>query len=139
MATTEKKVRIFIDDDTVPFAEYTPPVKFQLDTTKLQDGDHTLTVVARSTNGKEGIKKVKFVVRNGPEISVSGIKENDVVDDKVSIAVNAYGSETREIFVVDDSENPIAIPSWLWVVILGFAAWGAFYLISYLNGPGGSG
>ena len=135
MSVTEKKIRIFLDDDTVPFAEYTPPVKFQLDTTKLQDGEHTLTVVARSTDGKEGIKKINFIVRNGPEINVSGIRENDVVDDKVSIAVNAYGSETREIFVVDGSENPNAIPNWLWVIFLGFVAWGAFYLISYLNGP----
>ncbi|MDN5216065.1 cytochrome C [Fulvivirgaceae bacterium BMA12] len=135
MDKADKKIRIFLDDDSIPFAEYTPPVKFQLDTTKMQDGDHTLTIVARSTDGREGIKKVDFVVRNGPEINVSGIKNNDVVDDKVNIVVNAYGSETREIFVVDGSENPNAIPNWLWVVMLGFIAWGAFYLISYLNAP----
>ncbi len=135
MDKADKKIRIFLDDDSIPFAEYTPPVKFQLDTTKMQDGDHTLTIVARSTDGREGIKKVNFVVRNGPEINVSGIKNNDVVDDKVNVVVNAYGSETREIFVVDGSENPNAIPNWLWVVMLGFIAWGAFYLISYLNAP----
>ena len=136
MPVTEKKVWIFLDDDTVPFGEYTPPVKFQLDTTKLQDGEHTMTVVARSTDGREGIKKIKFTVRNGPEINVSGITENDVVDNKVGIAINAYGSESREIFVVEGSENPTAIPNWLWIMVLGFAAWGAFYLVSYLNGPG---
>lgn len=136
MPVTEKKVRIFLDDDTVPFGEYTPPVKFQLDTTKLQDGEHTMTVVARSTDGREGIKKIKFTVRNGPEINVSGITENDVVDNKVGIAINAYGSESREIFVVEGSENPTAIPNWLWIMVLGFVAWGAFYLVSYLNGPG---
>ena len=136
MRITEKKIRIFLDDDSLPFAEYTPPVKFQLDTTKLLDGEHTMTVVARSTDGKEGIKKIKFIVRNGPEINVGGIKENDVVDDKVNISVNAYGSETREIFVVEGSENPTAVPNWLWVIILGFVAWGTFYLVSFLNGPG---
>ena len=52
-------IKVFLDDDPQPFAEFPAPVKFILDTTKIPDGKHTLRVVAKSSNNVEGIKTIK--------------------------------------------------------------------------------
>lgn len=124
-------VRVFLDDDPKPFAEFGTPVRFVLDTTKLVDGDHKLRVVSRSTDGKEGIKEIRFKVRNGPAITVVGLKEGDTVDDKVPLLINSYGSERRDFFVVHGSETPKAIPSWIWALVILFVGWSVFYVIMY--------
>lgn len=125
------QVRIFLDDDSVPFAEFKAPVRFVLDTTKLVDGEHSLRIVSRSTDGKEGTNHIRFTVRNGPAITVVGLKDGDVVDDKVPLIINAYGSERRDLFIVHGSETPKAIPSWIWVILISFVGWAIFYLIMY--------
>ena len=56
---------IFIDDDNAPVAEIKSPVSFELDTRKLTDGDHMLKIVSKDPTGKEGIRKIPFIVRNG--------------------------------------------------------------------------
>lgn len=127
----KKHIRIFLDDNSQPLGEFTPPSNFSLDTTKIPDGPHTLKVVATSSDGVEGLKMVDFVVRNGPEIALSGLKEDDVVSEQIDLSVNAYGSETRENFIVSGSETPRAVPAWLWVLVMGFVAWAGFYLLSY--------
>jgi hypothetical protein len=76
-------IKVYLNEEPQPFAEFSPPVKFALDTTKIPDGKHQLKIVAKSTSGKEGIKLIPFEVRNGPYINVSGIKENEVVSDAV--------------------------------------------------------
>lgn len=126
-------IRVFIDDDPQPFLEEKPPVKIQLDTTKLADGKHKLKVVARSSDGSEGVRHIPFEVRNGPSISVIGLKDDDVVDNNISLTLNAYGSERKDLFIVTGSENPKAIPAVLWVLLLGFVGWALFYLIMYLS------
>src|SRR5690554_1809345 len=100
----QRKIRLFLDDEPKPFAEFRPPVKFVFDTTRLTDGKHTLKIVARSTDGKEGIKNIPFEVRNGPAISVVGLRDHEVVTEQIPITVNAYGSERRDVFVVTGSE-----------------------------------
>lgn len=129
----EKTVKIFLDDMEEPIQEVRPPANFQLDTTQIPDGPHTLTMVATSSDGVKGIKKVDFTVRNGPEIELVGLKSNDVLSEQVDLSVNAYGSESKENFIVSGSETPKAVPAWLWVIIICFISWGAFYLISYWN------
>lgn len=124
-------IKVFVDDDPEPFAEFSPPVKFLLDTTRLPDGPHTMKVVARSSDGREGVKVIPFQVRNGPAISVVGLKENDVVDSKIPLTINAYGSERNDLFVVTGSETPKAIPAWVWALLIIFIAWGIFYLVMY--------
>ncbi|MCB0631254.1 MAG: hypothetical protein R2806_25530 [Saprospiraceae bacterium] len=124
-------IKVFLDDDLQPFAEFQPPVKFELDTTKIPDGKHFLRVVARSSRGIEGIKNVPFEVRNGPEISVVGLKPNEVVDTNVSITINAYGSETNDAFVIKGSETPKAIPAWVWALIIAFIGFALFYFIRF--------
>lgn len=125
------QVRIFLDSDPVPFAEFNVPVRFMLDTTKLVDGEHQLRIVSRSTEGTEGTKYIHFTVRNGPSITVVGLKDGDVVDDKIPLIINAYGSERRDAFIVQGSETPKAIPSWIWVIVISFIGWAIFYLTMY--------
>lgn len=126
-------VKVFLDDDPVPFAEFVPPVKFVLDTTKIPDGKHRLKIVAKSTDNVEGIRTIPFEVRNGPAIAVVGLEDNDVVNDHIPVTINAYGSERRDIFVVTGSETPKAVPSWVWALLIAFAGFALFYLIMYLN------
>ncbi|WPP51957.1 cytochrome C [Catalinimonas niigatensis] len=127
----KRVIKIFLDDEDVPFAEFKPPVKFMLDTTKIPDGKHRLKIVAKSSNNVEGIKVIPFEVRNGPEIAVVGLRANEVVDEKVSITVNAYGSERRDQFVVTGSETPKGIPAWVWAIVIGFIGFAIFYFIMY--------
>lgn len=133
MEETEKTIRIFLDDGPKPFAEFESPVKFIFDTTKIPDGKHKLKIVVTSTDGAEGIKIIPFEVRNGPAISVLGLKDNEVVDTQIPITINAYGSERKDVFVITGSETPKAIPSWVWALVILFVGFGIFYLIMYWN------
>ncbi|HLS70696.1 MAG TPA: hypothetical protein VK027_03465 [Chitinophagaceae bacterium] len=128
-------IKVFLDDEPVPFAEFTPPVKFVLDTTKIPDGKHQLKIVAKSTDNVEGVRIVPFEVRNGPAIDVVGLKNNEVVNEHVPITVNAYGSERKDFFIVTGSETPKGIPTWVWVLVILFVAFAIFYLLMYLE-PG---
>lgn len=126
-------IKVFLDDEEAPFAEFSPPVKFVLDTTKIPDGKHRLKIVARSSNNVEGVRIIPFEVRNGPEISVVGLKENEIVDTQIPITINAYGSETNDAFVIRGSETPKAIPAWVWALIIIFISFAIFYVIMYWN------
>ncbi|MFH6985568.1 cytochrome C [Marinoscillum luteum] len=124
-------IKLFLDDETKAFAQFQPPVKFSLDTTKIPDGPHLLKIVAKSSSNVEGIKEIPFEVRNGPEIVVVGLKPNEVVDNQVAITVNAYGSEHGDEFVVAGSETPKGIPAWVWALLIGFIGFALFYFIMY--------
>jgi hypothetical protein len=126
-------IKVFLDDEARPFAEFAPPVKFIFDTTKIPDGKHQLKVVAKSTQGIEGVKTIPFEVRNGPAISVVGLTENEIIEDQVPITINAYGSEGNDVFVIKGSETPKGIPAWVWALVIGFVAFALFYLIMYWN------
>ncbi len=126
-------VKVFLDDDPAPFAEFLPPVKFVFDTTKIPDGKHNLKIVAKSTNGVEGIRTIPFEVRNGPAIAVVGLHENEVVTEQIPITINAYGSERKDVFVVTGSETPKAIPAWVWALLIAFVGFAMFYIIMYWN------
>lgn len=124
-------VKVFLDDEPKPFAEFAPPVKFVLDSTKIPDGKHKLKIVAKSSRGVEGIRTVPFEVRNGPTISILGLKDNEIIDTQTPITINAYGSETNDTFVIRGSETPKAIPAWVWALLIAFIAFGIFYTIMY--------
>lgn len=128
-----RTLKVFLDDDPKPFAEFSSPVRFVLDTTKIPDGKHELRIVAKSTDNIEGQKVIPFEVRNGPSITVVGIGKNDVVNDHIPITINAYGSERKDVFVVEGSENPKGIPAWVWALLILFAGFGLFYIIMYLT------
>ena len=133
---TERLVRIFIDDDPLPFAEFEPPVRFLFDTTRLPDGPHVMRGVARSTSGGEGVRTIPFEGRNGPAITVLGLRHGEVVDDRVPITINAYGSERKDMFIVTGSENPKGIPAWVWALVIAFIGFALFYFTLYWHPEG---
>jgi hypothetical protein len=126
---------LFVDDNPNPIASFMAPVKFELDTTKLVDGKHTLKIVSKDPHGKEGIRIIPFEVRNGPAISIEGIQENSVVDGVLPLMINAYGKGDSNEFYITGSETPQSIPAWVWILIIGFVGWAAFYLFTYINLP----
>ncbi len=126
-------ILIFIDDDTQPVARMQSPVRFELDTRKLQDGDHILKIVSKDPSGKEGIRKIPFVVRNGPAITIEGMKEHAVVDGVLPLMINAYGKGDQKSFLIEGSETPQSIPWWVWILIIGFAGWALYYLLRYFS------
>lgn len=124
---------IFIDDDVQPVARVASPVSFDLDTRKLTDGEHILKIVSKDPSGKEGLRKIPFIVRNGPAIAVEGIKANAIVDGVVPIMVNAYGKGDQKSFLIEGSETPQSIPAWVWVIIIGFTGWALYYLVRFFS------
>lgn len=129
----KSKILVFIDEEIQPVAAFTSPVNFELDTRKLVDGKHTLRIISKDPTGKEGVRLIPFEVRNGPAIDIEGIKENAVVDGVLPIMVNAYGKGDQKRFLIEGSETPKSIPSWVWILIIGFAGWALYYLFTYLS------
>lgn len=128
-------VLIFIDNDPKPYGEYLVPINFELDTRKLVDGEHVLKIVSKDPLGKEGMRKIPFVVRNGPGIALEGITENEVVDGIIPLMINAYGKGDQKRFLIEGSESPHPIPAFLWVIIIGFLGWALYYAVISLNTP----
>lgn len=131
--SNQSKVRIFLDDDPKPFGEFITPINFELDTRKMVDGEHMLKIISKDPLGKEGIRKIPFVVRNGPAVAVEGLKEHDVVDGVIPLMINAYGKGDQKQFLIEGSETPRSIPAWLWVVIIGFFGWAIYYVIASMT------
>lgn len=127
----KRKVTVFLDDEKVPFGVFEPPAQLVLDTTKIADGKHELKIKAISSNGIEGVRIIPFEVRNGPEIAVVGLKDNEVIEANTVITINAYGSETSESFIIRGSETPKAVPSWVWACIVAFVGFAIFYFITH--------
>ena len=127
------KVLLFIDNDTTPYGEFSVPINFELDTRKLVDGEHILKIVSKDPIGKEGIRTIPFIVRNGPSIAIEGITENEVVDGIIPLMINAYGKGDQKRFLIEGSETPHSIPSWLWAIVIGFIGWAIYYVVTALN------
>ena len=128
----KSSIFIFLDDEQKPIAEFISPVSFELDTRKMVDGKHILKIVSKDPTGKEGLRIIPFEVRNGPSIAIEGIKENAVVDGVLPLMINAYSKGNQKTFLIAGSETPQTIPSWVWILIIGFAGWLLYYLITYL-------
>ena len=131
--TDKSTIFIFIDDNIKPIAEVPSPVSFELDTRKFTDGEHVLKIVSKDPTGKEGIRKIPFEVRNGPAISIEGIKEHAVVDGVLPLMINAYGKGDQKSFLISGSETPQSIPWWVWLIIIGFAGWALYYTFMYFS------
>jgi hypothetical protein len=128
--TQKSKVLVFIDDISQPLGGFHAPVQFDLDTRKLVDGPHVLKVVSKDPTGKEGVALIPFTVRNGPAISIEGLRNNDIVDGVLPLMINAYGKGDQKSFLIEGSETPRSIPSWIWALVLTFAGWAAYYFIT---------
>lgn len=130
MSDDKSKILLFVDDEIQPIAELTTPVQFELDTSKLTDGEHILKIISKSSSGREGIRKINFIVRNGPAIALEGLRENEVVDGVIPLMINAYDKGNQRKFIIEGSETPQSIPSWLWILLIAFMGWAAYYLIT---------
>ncbi|MEO6992932.1 MAG: cytochrome C [Lacunisphaera sp.] len=125
-------IRLFLDDDPKPVGEFRSPVTFDLDTRLLSDGKHVLKILSKDAGGREGVRLLPFVVRNGPAIDVDGLKANETVDGVIPIMINAYGKGAQDKFIIYGSESPRGIPSWVIILIILFVGWAMHYLVSYL-------
>ncbi|MDI1233133.1 MAG: cytochrome C [bacterium] len=130
MIEDKSKITLFVDDELKPIAELAAPVQFELDTRKLTDGEHVLKLISKSPKGREGIKKIKFTVRNGPSIAVEGLTENSIVDGVIPLMIHAYDKGNQKKFVIEGSETPQSVPSWLWILLVVFFGWAAYYIIT---------
>lgn len=122
-------VILFIDDEVNPIAELQTPIVFNLDTTKLTDGEHVLKIVSKYGK-KEGLKTIPFIVKNGPIINIEGLSDKETVNGIIPLMLNAYDTGKKQSFIIKGSENPRVIPVWVWVIILLFAAWSVYYIIT---------
>jgi hypothetical protein len=123
------------DGGDEPITTYKPPARLQLDTTNMEDGRHTLRIEAVEGNSPRGIKEVPFYVRNGPSITVEGLREGEVVEGNLSVLLHAYGGEGNGEFEPEKAETPAPVPTWAWVLIIIIFAWAMYYTIQYWN-PG---
>jgi hypothetical protein len=131
MTKDKSSVFLFLDDEVTPLAELETPIVFDFDTTKLTDGDHVLKIISKSTQGREGIRKIHFTVKNGPSVSGEGLKDKDIVDGVLPLMINAYDKGNQKSFMIEGSETPQTIPVWIWIIIILFAGWAAYYGITY--------
>ena len=129
----KSSVIIFIDEEKTPYGEFSVPITFDFDSTKLTDGEHMLKIVSKDAHGKEGIRRIPFVVRNGPAIALEGLNDNEVVDGVIPLMINAYGKGDQKKFMIDGIETPHSIPAWLWATIIGFAGWAIYYAVTAMK------
>lgn len=128
-------IHVYLDDQVEPIVSYRPPVRFELDTTRLEDGPHTLRIVASDSTGHEGVRTIPFEVRNGPGIDVEGLQDNDTLEGKVPILLNAYGGASEPFWEPSRAETPAPVPTWAWVLLLVVVAWSTFYIAQQWNAP----
>ena len=121
------RVEVYLDADPEPVGTYRPPARFRIATEQLEDGPHTLRIVATDRSGHRGVRTIQFEVRNGPGIAVEGLRSGDVVEGEVSLLVNAYGGAHEENWEPGRAETPAPVPTWAWLIFLGAVAWAMFY------------
>ena len=107
------RIDVYLDGGSDPIASLEPPETFKIDTTKLNDGPHTLHFKAIDADGSTSVRDTRFTVRNGPGIAVHGIRDNDVVSGEVAVLANAYSSKVGDIFEPMRIESPVPIPTQL--------------------------
>ena len=104
----DPRVEVFLDGANEPYAVHRPPARFGLDTSRLDDGQHSLRIVAHDGSGRRGVRVVHFTVRNGPGIVVDGVREGDVVEGQLSLLINAYGAGYEEHCGAVVANEPVA-------------------------------
>ena len=125
----KNRIEVFLDGSLEPIASYEPPARFELDTTLLEDGPHFIKIVASDSSGHNGVRKINFEVCNGPGIVVDGLNENDVVEGKTKILINAFSDTHEKDWDPVLAETPSPVPTWAWIIVILVIAWGLFYAI----------
>lgn len=119
------RVQIYLDDEPDPIAADAPPANLKLDTTGLEDGPHRLVIRARDGNGKSSVREVPFRVRNGPGISIGGLRAHQVRRGMIDLHVNAFSAD--EPFSPRRAESRSPVPVWVWVLSLLVVGWAGWY------------
>ncbi len=127
--------RLFLDGAIEPFATFKPPARTRIDTTKLDDGDHLLVVEATDTSGSIGRREIPFVVRNGPGISVLGIRASEIVRGTVDLQVDAFSSGIHGNFNPVQAESQRPTPVLAWILLATFSMWAMYYGIANFFPP----
>jgi mono/diheme cytochrome c family protein len=133
--TPRSRVDIFIDGAAQPLLSTTPPLNFELDTSRMEDGPHVMRIEAYDARGVKGVRTVDFSVRNGPGIAVSGLQQHDVLEGKIPIIVNAYGGTSAVEWEPSQAETPAPPPTWAWVSLILAVAFGLFYGVQQWEPP----
>jgi hypothetical protein len=47
--------------------------------------------------------------------------------------ISAYGKGDQKQFLIEGSETPRSIPSWLWATIIVFLGWAVYYTVTYFH------
>ena len=55
--------------------------------------------------------------------------------DALPLMINAYGKGDAKSFLITGSETPQSIPYWIFILLIGFLAWGVYYLVTMLHMP----
>ncbi len=126
-------VRVYLDESDEPIATYRPPARIHLDTRTMSDGEHVLRIEASDAVGNVGVRRVPFVVANGPGITVTGLRAGSRVRGSIDVDVNAFSAE--EPFDPVRAESPGPIPVWTWVLIVIIAVWAMWYGLEYFPTP----
>lgn len=126
-------LRIYVDESDEPIATYRPPARVHLDTRLLSDGEHVLRIEAVDAIGNIGVRRIPFVVANGPGITVTGLRPGSRVRGDIGLDVNAFSAE--EPFDPVRAESPGPIPVWTWVLIVVIAVWAMWYGLEYFPTP----
>ncbi len=132
-ATTS--ARLFLDGATEPFATLKPPARARIDTTVLADGEHRLVVEATDSAGAVGRREIPFIVRNGPGISVLGVKPNEIVQGTVDLRIDAFSSGPHYSFNPVQAESQRPVPVTAWVLLALFSTWAMYYGIANFFPP----
>lgn len=126
-------VRVFLDDETTPVIDRELPTSLTLDTRKLADGPHRLTIRAADQSGVEGIEEIPFHVQNGPGIMVGGLRPGSTRRGTVHMTVDAFSAD--DPFDPRRAEARREIPTWVWILSLIVVAWVVFYVATMWNPP----
>ena len=127
ITSPRNRIDIFLDGAAEPILSTTPPLSFDLHTSRMEDGLHVMRIEAYDGQGMKGTRTIDFSVRNGPGIAVAGIQEHDVLDGTIPVIVNAYGGTSVVDWEPSQAETPAPSPTWAWVLLLLVVAFGVFY------------
>jgi hypothetical protein len=123
--TDKPRVRVFLDDDPQPIIDRELPADVILDTHRMDDGPHRLTIRAQDQDGREGIEEIPFKVQNGPGLIVSGLNAHATRRGVVRFSVDAFS--VNDVFEPRRAEARSLIPVWVWVLSLFVVAWAVWY------------
>lgn len=129
------RIDVFLDGAEEPHVSFPPPLSFELDTTKLVDGEHSLRIEAHGSKGVTGVRSLSFIVRNGPSIAIHGIEQGATLEGKVPVLLNAYGGAGEVLWEPLRAETPAPIPTWIWVMVIVFIGFAGFYAIRQWFAP----